>query len=72
MTANANPLTNLTITNATADTIAARDVTLPTAGFTIAVSLNSVDGTNVAVPAGRGPRGYRRAPSRRTPSTSPS
>jgi hypothetical protein len=52
VTANANPLTNLTITNATADTIAARDVTLPTAGFSIAgLSLNSVDGTNVAVPA---------------------
>jgi len=50
--ATANPLTNVQLTNAAAETVQARDLVLPTAGFTIAgLSLNSVEGDNLAVPA---------------------
>jgi len=52
VTASANPLTNLQVNNASAETIQARDAVLPTAGFTIAgLSLNSVEGENIGVPA---------------------
>ena len=48
----ANPLTNLQLNNAVAEQIAARDVVLPSAGFTIAgLTLDSLDGDNVSVPA---------------------
>ena len=50
--ASANPIANLQLHNATAQTIRARDVVLPSAGFTIAgLSLNSIQGDNISVPA---------------------
>jgi len=52
VTAVANPLANLHLSNASAETIKASDLVLPTAGFTIAgLSLTSVEGDNVSVPA---------------------
>src|SRR5438874_3863388 len=52
VSAAADPLSNVQLNNASADTIQARDVVLPTAGFTIAgLSLNSVEGDNLSVPA---------------------
>ena len=45
---------SLQLTNATADGIHAKALALPSAGFTIAgLSLNSVDGSNVSVPAAK-------------------
>jgi hypothetical protein len=52
MSVAANPLTNLQLHNAVADQVRARNVVLPTAGFTLAgLTLNSVQGDNVSVPA---------------------
>lgn len=52
VSATANPLSNVQLHNASAEQIQARDVVLPTAGFTIAgLSLGSVEGDNVSVPA---------------------
>jgi hypothetical protein len=52
VSATADPISNVHLTNAAADTIQARDVVLPTAGFTLAgLSLNSVEGDNLSVPA---------------------
>jgi hypothetical protein len=52
MSASANPLTNLQLQNAVADQVRARNVVLPTGGFTLAgLTLNSVQGDNVSVPA---------------------
>ena len=48
----ANPLANVRLTNAAADNVEARDVILPTAGFSIAgLSLSSIQGDNIGVPA---------------------
>lgn len=52
MSVTATPLTNLQLNNAVADQVRARNVVLPTAGFTLAgLTLNSVQGDNVSVPA---------------------
>ena len=52
ISASANPLANLQLSNAAAEQIEARDVVLPSAGFTIAgLTLNSVEGDNIGVPA---------------------
>jgi hypothetical protein len=52
VSATADPLSNVQLNNAAAEQVQARDVVLPTAGFTIAgLSLNSVEGDNISVPA---------------------
>jgi hypothetical protein len=52
VTASPNALTNLQLNNAVAEQIAASDVVLPSAGFTIAgLTLNSLETDNVSVPA---------------------
>jgi hypothetical protein len=52
VTASTNSLTNLQLNNAVAEQISARDVVLPSAGFSIAgLSLNSLETDNVSVPA---------------------
>jgi hypothetical protein len=52
VTASANPMANVQLNNAVAEQVTARDVVLPSAGFTIAgLTLNSLEGDNVSVPA---------------------
>jgi len=52
VTATADTLSNVQLTNASAETIQAKDLVLPTAGFTIAgLTLGSVEGDNISVPA---------------------
>jgi hypothetical protein len=52
VSAQANPVANVQLRNAVAEQVHARDTVLPSAGFTIAgLSLTSVEGDNVSVPA---------------------